>query len=311
MKIIRDLSSCPPEYKGATIALGNFDGVHLGHQAILKRCIDIAKKEGSPAAVMTFEPHPREFFSKGGEKLRIYSFRDKVELLRDGDIEALFVARFNPGFALLSAEDFVNILHHRLAARHVVTGYNFAFGNNRQGNTEFLAEAAERLGFDFSACLPVDDADGKPISSSAIRGLLAAGDVKKAAGLLGRPYRITGHVQSGEQRGRTLGFPTANLSLKHLFKPRFGIYAARIAIEDGTWHDGVASLGVKPTFGTHEPLLEAHLFDRNDDLYGQRVRVELVDFIREEKYFNSAEALRSEMTEDCKKAKEMLHAHRR
>jgi riboflavin kinase/FMN adenylyltransferase len=312
MRILRDPSACPDIYKGATVALGNFDGVHLGHQAILRHCVATAKASGAPAAVMTFEPHPREFFSKNGEKLRLHSFRDKVELLESMGIEALFAVRFNRRLASLSAQAFVEeLLHKTLSVRHVVTGTNFAFGHNRQGNTEFLDKTAALLGMGYTACPPVFDAEGKPISSSAIRTALAAGDVKKAAALLGRPYRISGHVQRGDGRGRTLGFPTANLSLGHLFKPRFGIYAVRIAIENDGWNNGVASLGVKPMFGAHDPLLEAHLFDRNDELYGRRIRVELASFIRDEQRFDDVEALKQQMAEDSRRAREELNAGRR
>ena len=312
MRIIRDLLACPPEYKGTTVALGNFDGVHLGHQVILRHCTATAEATGSPAAVMTFEPHPREFFSGTGEKLRLYSFRDKVELLESAGIKALFVMRFNRKLASLSAQVFVeDLLHKTLSVRHVVTGYNFAFGHNRQGNTEFLDKTAARLGIGYTASPPVYNAEGQSISSSAIRIALAAGDVKKAAVLLGRAYAITGRVRQGAKRGRTLGFPTANLSLEHLFKPRLGIYAVRIAMGNkNEWLPGVASIGVNPTFGITKPLLEAHVFDRNDDLYGKRMCVELINFIRDEQRFDDVEALKRQMAEDCRKSKRGFTCHR-
>jgi len=311
MRIIRDPSSCPLECQGATVALGNFDGVHLGHQAILRHTVATAKASGGAAAVMTFEPHPREFFSKTHEKLRLYSFHDKVELLEAAGIEALFVMRFNRQLASVSAQAFVEgLLHKTLSVRHVVTGNNFAFGHNREGNTEFLDKTAATLGMGYTACPPVLDALAQPISSSAIRTALAAGNTHKATALLGGPYAIAGHVQRGEGRGRTLGFPTANLSLDHLFKPRLGIYAVRVALDDGEWHDGVASIGVKPTFGTYKPLLEAHLFAKNGELYGKRLHVQLVEFIRDEQRFDDVEALKRQMENDCRKAKEILHARR-
>jgi riboflavin kinase/FMN adenylyltransferase len=306
MRIIRDTASCPPDYKCAAVALGNFDGVHRGHQEILRHAVAIAKAEGVKAAVMTFEPHPREFFSKSHEKLRLYPFRDKVELLEAVGIEALFVMRFNKKSASVSAYDFVgSLLHRQLGVRHVVTGYNFAFGHNREGNTEFLDKTAASLGIGYTACPPVYDAAGAPVSSSAIRAALAAGDVKKAAMLLGRPYAISGRVRRGEGRGQTLGFPTANLSLVHLFKPRLGIYAVRVAIGDD-WCKAVASIGAKPTFGAYEPLLEVHVFDRNETLYGKRLHVELLEFLRDEQRFDNAEALKLQMTDDCRKAREVL-----
>jgi riboflavin kinase / FMN adenylyltransferase len=306
MILVRDLNSIPASARGATVALGNFDGVHLGHQAILRHCVATAKAENGPAAVMTFEPHPREFFSKTKEKLRLYSFRDKVELLEAAGIEVMFVMRFDKKLASLSARAFVeDLLHKTLGVRHVVTGYNFAFGKGREGNTEFLDKTAAALGMGYTAC-PLQDAAGEAVSSSDIRAALAGGDVKKAATLLGRPYAISGRVRRGEGRGKKLGFPTANLSLDQLFKPRLGIYAARIAVEDGAWLPGVASIGVNPTFGIYNPLLEAHLFDRKDDLYGKRLRVQLTGFIRDEQRFDDVEALKRQMAQDCKRAKEML-----
>ena len=344
MRIIRDLASIPADARGATVALGNFDGVHLGHLAILRHTIATAKATGGKAAVMTFEPHPREFFSKSGEKLRLYSFRDKVKLLKAAGIELLFVMRFNHKLASLSAHAFVEeLLHKTLSVRHVVTGYNFAFGKGRQGNTEFLDKTAAALGIGYTACPPVYDAQGEPVSSSAIRAALAAGDMEKASFLLGRPYAVTGRVQRGERRGRKLGFPTANLSLDRLFKPRLGIYAARISVipsptggglgwgqscaewksnakqaspppslppAGGGVYDGVASIGVNPTFGTHKPLLEAHIFDKDMDLYGRRLRVELSGFIRDERRFDDVGALKMQMAEDARVARRILDDRR-
>ncbi|MDE3059428.1 MAG: bifunctional riboflavin kinase/FAD synthetase [Pseudomonadota bacterium] len=310
MRLIRDFDAIPKECHGAALALGNFDGVHRGHQAILRQCLEIARKGNIPAAVMTFEPHPREFFGRGGDKLRLYSFRDKAKMLRDLDINVLFVARFNRAFASLSAGEFVEeLLQRQLGVRHVVTGYNFAFGKGRQGNVDFLAAESRRLGFGFTACPPVQDGDGETVSSSAIRRHLAAGEVKKAAALLGRPYAIGARVRRGQQRGREMGFPTANLKLDHLFRPRFGIYAVRVAA-GGEAYDGVASLGINPTFDLKEPVLEAHIFDKTIDLYGKRIHVELIDFLRDERKFDTMEALRLQMEEDAKNAKSLL-AHAR
>jgi len=306
MRIVRDFAVCPPECKGAVIALGNFDGVHLGHQSILRSCMDTAHAAGIKAAVMTFEPHPREFFGRSHERLRIASFRRKAELLRDAGIDILFVVRFNERFSSLAAEAFVQeVLHRQLAVKHVVTGYNFAFGKGRSGTTDFLMKQGRSLEFGFTACSPVHEVGGKVVSSSAIRQLLAVGDVRKAAQWLGRPYDIEGKVQKGQQRGRTIGFPTANISLTHLFKPRFGVYAVRISA-GGTWYDAVANLGVRPTFDQHEALLEVHGFDMNQSLYGQQVRVEFVDFIRDEKRFDNVEALRTQIVADCAQAREVL-----
>jgi len=308
MRIIRDLALCSAEYKAAVIALGNFDGVHLGHQAILREAIAIAKKRSAPSAVMTFDPHPREFFAPNQKKLRICSLRSKIELFSGLGVDVLFLVRFNKTFSSLSPESFVsNVLHHDLAASHVVSGYNFAFGKNRSGNTEFLTKISKQLGFGFTACEAIYDASGVSISSSAIRDHLAAGNVKKASELLGRTYTIEGKVRHGQKNGQKLGFPTANLSLKSLFSPRYGVYAVRFIIEnEKQWHNGVVNLGIRPTFNQTEPLLEVHGFDIQHDLYGKRIRVELVEHVRDERRFPNIDALKSQITLDCIQTKSIL-----
>jgi len=309
MQIIRDFSALTPKHKGAVVALGNFDGVHLGHRAILQNAIALAKQYNVPAAVMTFEPHPREFFAKDGKKLRITSFHSKVQSFADMGIELLFLVRFNARFASLSPESFVtDVLHRDLEAKHIVTGYNFAFGKNRGGDTAFLKMQAERLGFRFTACDAVQDTAGATISSSAIRECLAKGDIKKASALLGRPYSIDGKVRHGQQKGRELGFPTANLSLGRLFAPRYGVYAVRFTAETQPHHQytGVANLGIRPTFDLTEPLLEVHGFDMNRQLYGERITVELVEFLRDEQRFENIESLKSQIAKDCQHARSLL-----
>lgn len=307
MRIIRDLGACPQSCQGAAIALGNFDGVHAGHKAILRQCIDVAKKNGTPSAVMTFEPHPREFFAKGKEKLRICSLRQKLEIIRDAGIDLLYLVRFNQSFSGNTAESFVkNILVGELAAKHVVTGYNFAFGKGRSGNVEFLQNAAKQYNFGFTACKPVHGAQGEVVSSSAIRTHLAAGEIHEAAALLGHPYVIRGRVRHGDKRGRELGFPTANIAIDFLFKPRFGIYAVRASLDGKRWHDAVASLGIRPTFSDSKPLLEVYVFDMDQNLYGQPLYVEFADFIRDEIRFDDLSALRAQIEADCGEAKRLL-----
>jgi len=307
MRIIRGLEFAPAEAKGAAIALGNFDGVHLGHQEILKACVAAAHEKGVLAAVMTFEPHPREFLAHAA-RLRICPFRRKAELLAELGVELILVMRFNRQLSEMSAADFVrDVLKETLRVRHVVTGYNFAFGKDRRGDTAFLDQEAVRLGFGYSACPPVFDSSGGAVSSSNIRKLLAAGDVEAASVLLGRPYEIAGPVIRGEQRGSRIGFPTANLSLKHLFMPRFGVYAVRLAIGDEhKWHEGVANLGIRPTFSGREPLLEVHALNLDRDLYGQKVRVRMIEFLREEIRFDNIEALKVQIAADCATAKDIM-----
>lgn len=308
MRIIRDFEHCPQSSRGAVVALGNFDGVHLGHREILTQCIASARAYGVPAAVMTFEPHPREFFSKSRNRLRLCGFRRKIEIMERLGIETLFLVRFNQAFSSLSAEAFVDdVLHRQLAVKHVVTGYNFAFGKARLGDTDFLSLRGHHLGFGYTACPPVEDADAQVISSSAIRQLLSEGNIRKATALLGAPYCIEGRVRKGEQRGRTLGFPTANIALNRLFKPRLGVYAVRVTFEgESQAYEGVANIGIKPTFSGNEALLEVHIFDMNRDLYGVCVRVECVEFIRDERRFESVEALKEQIAHDCQHAKERL-----
>ena len=292
------------------MALGNFDGVHLGHREILRQCTASAHASNAPAAVMSFEPHPREFFAPHKERLRLCSLRQKVALLEQLGIDTLFLVRFNRSFANLTAEEFVgNVLHRQLAVRHVVTGYNFAFGKGRTGHTEFLASRGQVLGFATTACPPVQTTSGHAISSSAIRTHLAAGEIAQATALLGHPYLIEGHVRCGHQRGRTIGFPTANISLNRLFKPRYGVYAVRVSLSPspvgvGEYY-GIANIGVKPTLGGSEPLLEVHLFDFNRDLYGQRIQVECLEFLRDERKFDSLDALKTQITLDCQQAKKI------
>lgn len=294
--------------RGAVVGLGNFDGVHLGHQAILRECVQAAKRLKVVPAVMTFFPHPREFFAREARPLRLQSFRQKMEAFEEAGIEAAFVVRFNTRFASLTAEEFVaQVLGREVGALHVVTGYNFAFGKGRGGDTAYLAQAAGAQGIGFTSCSPVMSAEGVVVSSSGIRALLAEGKVKPAEALLGRGYSIEGRVIHGDKRGRDIGYPTANIAMGELFRPRYGVYAVRMMV-GGEVFAGMANLGVRPMFEVKEPLLEVHAFDMREDLYGKRVRVELVDFIREEAYFDSLDALKSRIAKDEAVARAMLLA---
>lgn len=306
MRIIRDLPPCPPSCRDAVVALGNFDGMHLGHQAIIAHARAIAEEEKRPLAAMTFEPHPREFFSKSAEKLRIYRPRRKYELMRAAGVEFIYAIRFNEALSSTSAEAFISgVLHETLGVRHIVTGYNFFFGKGRTGDKELLARESKRLGFGYSAHAPVVDDAGQPVSSSRIRALLTQGDVASAAQQLGHAYQIAGHVRPGDQRGRQLGFPTANILPGKLFLPRLGVYAVRAKLPDGSTHHGVANLGVRPTFNITQPGLEVHLFDFSGDLYGKRLQVQLLDFIREEQRFSDISALKTQIAADTLRAEEL------
>lgn len=258
------------------------------------------------SAVMTFEPHPREFFAgkKGG--LRIYPFRNKAALLRETGIGVLFAARFNRALASTTAESFVeHILLGQLKARHLITGYNFAFGKGRGGSIESLAHEAKRHGFGFTALPPVMQGTDT-ISSSAIRHALVSGDMTGAAHMLGRTYGISGRVRHGDARGRELGFPTINLPLGELFPPKFGIYAGRVRFANGERYDAAVSIGIRPMFRAEMPLLEAHCIGMNRSCYGERAEVELVRFLRDEASFTSIDALKRQMADDCQQAKNIL-----
>ena len=308
MRIIRDVSTCPAACKGAVIALGNFDGIHLGHQAIITHARQIASEQKKPLAAMTFEPHPREFLSAEKTRIRIYPFRRKAQLFEQAGIDTLFALRFNAQFAQTSAQDFIAwILHEALGAAHVVTGYNFFFGHGRKGDKELLASEAARLGFGYSAHPPVTDAAGHPISSSRIRHALRDGHIDEASRQLGRAYAIEGRVIHGKQLGGKLGFPTANIPLAGLFLPRFGVYTIRATLQNGQGVSGVANLGIKPSFAGEKPLLEAHLFDFSGDLYGTRLSVELLDFLREEQKFPDIAALSLQIAADVQKAREITN----
>lgn len=303
MKLTRDLANAP---KNAVIALGNFDGLHVGHRAIIAQAGRIADEKKRPLALMTFEPHPREVLAKNAPPLRIYSLRSKLAVIESLGVEWVFLLRFNAAFAATSAADFIhNILHKNLGAAHIVTGENFYFGQGRSGNKTLLENETAALGFGYTALPPVTGADGQMVSSSTIRTLLGEGNVAAAGALLGAPYHISGHVQRGEGRGKGLGFPTINLSLGKLYRPRYGVYAVRATI-DGKHYDGAASLGVKPTFGEFLPLLEVFLFDTSEQLYGKRADITFVDFIRPELAFDDVESLKTQMARDCEVVKTIL-----
>jgi riboflavin kinase/FMN adenylyltransferase len=310
MRIIRDFETVT-DAQGAVLALGNFDGVHLGHRAILAHTVALARDYNTRAAVMTFEPHPREFFAPDAPPLRIYPLRRKLELIRECGIETVFLMRFNAPFAATSAADFVhNILGKKLGARHVITGDNFAFGKGRGGDSAFLAREAQAAGFGFTAHPPVHGTDNALISSSGIRTLLAAGDITHASAALAHPYDISGRVMHGLKRGRELGFPTANLSLDGLFKPRFGVYAGQMSVENGPWLDAVMNIGIRPTLAESKPLLEVHALDSNRDMYGKRICVRPFFHLRDEQKFADMAGLKKQIEQDAMQSQTLLAKQR-
>jgi riboflavin kinase/FMN adenylyltransferase len=303
MKIFHDWRSLPEEARGATIALGNFDGVHLGHAAVLRAAH--AARPDVPRAVLTFEPHPREFFRPQDPPFRLTLSAERAAALAGLGVQYLYELPFDTAFAHLSAEAFVaEILHHGLGAAHLACGADFAFGHRRGGDVAFLAARAEALGMGLTIVPPVTDSEG-PISSSRIRRLIQDGYPERAAALLGRPHSIRGEVMHGDKRGRTIGFPTANIPLGRHLEPQRGVYAVTSRI-GGAVAKGVANVGQRPTVGGTEPRLEAHFFDFSGDLYGQELTVCLRHFLREEEKFPSFEALKAQILLDAAEARRLL-----
>ena len=303
MKIFHDWRGLPAEARGATVALGNFDGVHLGHAAVLRAAH--AARPDVPRAVLTFEPHPREFFRPQDPPFRLTLSVERAAALAGLGVQYLYELPFDAAFAHLSAEAFVaEVLHQGLGAAHLVCGADFAFGHRRGGDVALLAARAEALGMGLTIVPPVTDSEG-PISSSRIRRLIQDGYPERAAALLGRPHSIRGEVMHGDKRGRTIGFPTANIPLGRHLEPQRGVYAVTTRI-DGAEVKGVANIGLRPTVGGTESRLEAHFFDVSGDLYGRELTVCLHHFLREEQKFPSFEALKAQILLDAAEARRLL-----
>jgi riboflavin kinase/FMN adenylyltransferase len=298
-------SAVPPRYRGAIVALGNFDGFHLGHQAVVGHAVARARAEGRPALVGTFDPHPQRYFRPDSPWFRLTSMDQRQRLLAEAGVDAMLVFPFNAELAALSAGQFGVQLVERIGAGGVVTGGDFTFGKGREGDVATLATLGAELGFSTETVAPVQ-LDGETVSSSRIRTHLREGRPAEAARLLTRPFAIEGVVQKGDQVGRTLGFPTANLSLANYLRPAYGIYAVRGRLADGRVLGGVASLGIRPTFEPPVELLEPFFFDFSGDLYGQTIEVQLIDYLRPEAKFDSLEALKVQMDLDAAKAREIL-----
>ncbi|HEX9465296.1 MAG TPA: bifunctional riboflavin kinase/FAD synthetase [Alphaproteobacteria bacterium] len=323
MIIHRHLFPVPPEARDSVVAIGNFDGIHRGHQAVIGDAVSRARAAKASASVLTFEPHPRRFFRPDSPPFLLTRFRTKARVLAVLGIDHLFVLRFDAALASRTAEEFVDkVLAEGLGARHVIVGYDFVFGKGRAGNSEMLRARLAARGIDTTIMPPVSaptsPAWGESLiaSSTGVREALLEGDPQTAAFLLGRPFEIEGRVMRGDARGRTIGFPTANLGLGDYLRPAFGVYAVRVAIADpgagagrslaetATWIDGVANLGLRPTIGGQsEPRLEVHLFDYTGDLYGRRLRVALIKYLRPEQKFDGLEALKAQIARDAETAR--------
>jgi riboflavin kinase/FMN adenylyltransferase len=292
--------------RGGIVALGNFDGFHKGHQAVVGRAIERARAEGRPALVATFDPHPMRFFRPDSSWFRLTMMDQRARLLEAAGVDGLYVFRFDAAFAAAAPEAFVaEWLVERLGAAGVVTGEDFTFGRNRGGDVRLLAELGRSHGFTAEAVAPVTE-DGAPVSSTRIREALRAGDCETATRLLTRPFTIEGVVEHGDKRGRAIGYPTANLVLDRYLRPRYGVYAVRGRLSDGRVLEGAANLGVRPTFEPPKELLEPYFFDFSGDLYGQKLEVELVSFLRPEAKFESIDSLVAQMDADCAEARRRL-----
>lgn len=298
MRLIRDINQTEPLAGGCALAIGNFDGLHRGHQAVIKQLKERAAALDVPAALMTFEPMPLEFFEPDHGPARLSSLREKFEDIRALGVDIWVCARFDWAFAALDARAFMQtLLLDQLRVRHVIVGEDFHFAHERQGDAQQLRAFGATHGFDV-APMAAFSIDGERVSSTRVRGALAAGDVVQARRLLGRPYRIIGRVATGKQLGRQLGFPTANLRMQRRVAPCYGVYAVRVSMPDGGECYGAASLGVRPTVAGRDCLLEVYLLDFDGDLYGQRIEVFFEAFIRPEANFDGLEALTRQMHAD-------------
>lgn len=305
---ISDLPQLPARLRGGVVAIGNFDGVHRGHQVVLQRALDEARAIGGPALVLTFEPHPRQLFRPDLPLFRLTPPHLKAQLIETFGFDAIVELPFTRDFAAQTAEEFVdNVLIQGLGIRHVITGFDFHFGKNRRGGPAFLMEAGRARGFEVSLLDAFRDEGAEVISSSRIRDLLCEGDVAQSAALLGYRYTVEGVVSHGKQLGRTLGFPTANMALAEDNSLKHGIYAVRLRDGSGTLRDGVASFGRRPTVDeAGEPLLETFVFDFSGDLYGQACAVSFFGFLRGEEKFSSLDDLVAQIRRDEEEARALL-----
>nr|WP_247714161.1 bifunctional riboflavin kinase/FAD synthetase [Qipengyuania xiamenensis] len=299
----------PESLRGAIIALGNFDGFHLGHQAVAKEAIDWARAEGRPSIIATFDPHPVRFFKPDAAPFRLTTLEQRQELYLAAGATAMLVFHFDGELAGTTAEDFVRVLlAEKLGVKGVVTGGDFTFGKARGGNFEKLVELGKEVGIEARAVDPVMDG-GAPVSSSRVREALREGDPQEAARLLTRPFAIRGVVQHGDKRGREIGYPTANLSIEHYLRPKYGIYAVTGRIlSTGQELKGAANIGVRPQFEPPKELLEPYFFDFSGDLYGQEIEVAFHHFLRGEAKFDNLDDLIAQMEKDCEKARHLLSA---
>ena len=309
MRIIRDTLYLDPADRGAAAAIGNFDGVHLGHRAVIDAARAAAARLDAPLGLLTFEPHPRQFFAPDAPPFRLMNAEARANELAKQGVEKLYEVPFNAALVALTPRDFAQtIIHDRLGLAHVVVGQDFCFGKDRAGSAVDLERFGAEMGFGVTVAPMVALPEGR-VSSTAIRAALTEGRPRDAAAMLGHWHRIVGEVIRGDQRGRDLGYPTANMSIAGLHPPKFGVYAVRVDIPDGPHkgrYDGAASIGVRPMFDGEVPNCETFIFDFKGDLYGQHISVALVDYLRPEMTFDGLPGLIAQMDADCARAREIL-----
>ena len=306
MIVIDHRDPMPDRLRGAVLALGNFDGFHQGHQAVIGAAIDWARSEGRPAVVATFSPHPMRYFQPDSPPFRLTRLDQRSELFAAAGADAMLVFHFDETLATMAAERWIeDVIAGQIGAAGVVTGQDFTFGRARGGNPALLKAFGARVGVGARTVGPVHD-DVGPISSSRIRAALQAGDCAEATRLLTRPYAIRGTVQHGDKLGRSIGFPTANLDLGQYLRPLYGIYAVTGRLPDGRVLQGAANVGIRPSFDPPKELLEPYFFDFSGDLYGQEIDVSLHHFLRPEAKFDTLDALTAQMHKDCDEARRLL-----
>ena len=307
MRIVRDWRGLSDADRGAAVAVGAFDGVHRGHQAVIAEARAAAQRLGAPLGVVSFDPHPRRWFQPDAAPFRLMTAEQMAEALTPLGVDILYLLPFDGEMAGMSDAAFAEqVLAQGLGVRHAAVGFDFTFGKGRSGSPEALRAYGERLGFTVSVAQRIDDPDGLKLSSSAVREALKAGDMDRAAAILGRPFAIRGEVIHGDKRGRTIGVPTANIDLGDYMRPAYGVYAIGARLPDGRTFDGVASLGVRPMYAVETPLLEAWLFDFDDDLYGQALDVQLIAWLRGEETFDGLDALKAQIDRDAAAARAVL-----
>ena len=303
-----DIDNIPAEAQNCILMIGNFDGIHLGHRALIEKAHDLAAETQTPLGIITFEPHPLQFFQPETEPFRLTLLPMKKRLLEELGVNHLFVINFDQKFSLMNGNEFIkNIRVQRLKAQHLIVGENFAFGRKKSGTITALENAAADKKFKLSIIKPVLSAQGQTCSSTAIRKLLQEGNLREAEKLLGRPWQIEAPIVSGDKRGHDLGYPTANQNIPEYVRIPYGVYAVRVLIEsESLWRSGVANFGIRPMFKTPQPIFETFIFDFTLDIYGKMIRVQPVRYLRPERAFQDIDALIAQMKEDCITAKAVL-----